>query len=99
MAGVANPFGTIISVLKSRNEVTPFGSITFRVPDASSFVNPRVSSTEIYLISCSFLTLKSYVGGVTESEKQRNYLVQRRRSSNNDGTFLGRHMKNKSKFH
>jgi hypothetical protein len=58
MVGAANPFGNIISVLKSRNEVTPFGSITFRVPHASSVVNPRVSSIEICLVSRSFLACK-----------------------------------------
>lgn len=95
MTEAANPFGTIISVLKSRNEVTPFGSVTFRILDASSLVNPLVSSTEIYLISRSFLTFKSSVGGVTGSEKQRNYSVQRNRSSGNE-TFVVRHI---IKFH
>lgn len=79
MAGAANPFGTIISVLKSHNEVTPFGSVTFRVPDVPSFVNPQASSREIYIISRSLVTFKSSVGGVTGPDTQRNYLVQRSR--------------------
>jgi hypothetical protein len=56
MAEAADPFGTIISILVSRYEVTPFGSIT-RAPLASSFVNPRVSSTGICL-STSNLTCR-----------------------------------------